>query len=156
MWTLELPWWELVLRAAAVYAALLVLVRLSGKRTVGQFTPFDMLVVLLLSESVSNALTGGDDSLVAGLLCAATLIALNAALAWLTSRSPRVERLLQGREVLLARNGRVYDDVLRRERVSEDDFDKALRRADCPRGEIGAAFLEADGHITVTRRNPAR
>ena len=59
MWDLSLPWWELTLRALAVYAALLLLMRLSGRRTVGQFTPFDLLVVMLLSESVSNALSGG-------------------------------------------------------------------------------------------------
>ncbi|MBL8302405.1 MAG: DUF421 domain-containing protein, partial [Ideonella sp.] len=113
MFQLELPWWELVTRAALIYAGLLVLVRISGKRTVGQFTPFDLLIVMLLSESVSNGMLGGDDSLVAGLLVAATLIALNLAAAFVTSRSERMERLLDGEPVIVGRDGHPHDHVLR-------------------------------------------
>jgi uncharacterized membrane protein YcaP (DUF421 family) len=152
MFELDLPWWELVARAALVYAALLVLVRLTGKRTVGQFTPFDLLVMLLLSEAVSNALSGGDDSVGGGLLAAGTLLALNVLVAWLTARSRRVETLIQGRAVLLGRDGRVYDEVLLRERVGQADFDKALREADCRLEEMRCAFLEADGSISILKR----
>lgn len=152
MFELDLPWWELVARAALVYAALLVLVRLTGKRTVGQFTPFDLLVMLLLSEAVSNALSGGDDSVGGGLLAAGTLLALNVLVAWLTARSRRVETLIQGRAVLLGRDGRVYDDVLLRERVGQADFDKALREADCRLEDMRCAFLEADGSISILKR----
>ena len=72
MWSISQPWWELVLRAAIVYTLPLVLICLSGRQTMGQFTPFDLLVVMLLSESMSDALSGGDDTLAAGLLSAAT------------------------------------------------------------------------------------
>ena len=105
MFDMDLPWWEFIARGAVIYLALLVLVRLSGKRTVGQFTPFDLVVVLLLSEAVSNGLSGGDDSVSGGLIVAATLVGLNFGLALLTSRSRRAEELLEGREVLLGRNG---------------------------------------------------
>ena len=70
MWNLDVDWWELLLRGTVVYAALLVMVRLSGKRTVGQFTPFDLLVVMLLSEAVSDSLRGGDESITGGLIVA--------------------------------------------------------------------------------------
>lgn len=152
MFELDLPWWELVARAALVYAALLVLVRLTGKRTVGQFTPFDLLVMLLLSEAVSNALSGGDDSVGGGLLAAGTLLALNVLVAWLTARSRRAESLIQGRAVLLGRDGQVYDEVLLRERVGQADFDKALREADCRLEDMRCAFLEADGSISILKR----
>lgn len=152
MFELELPWWELVTRAALTYAALLLLVRVSGKRTVGQFTPFDLLIVMLLSESVSNGMLGGDDSLAAGLLVATTLIALNLAAAFATSRSERLERLLDGEPVIVGRDGRPFDQVLRRHRISRGDFDKALRQADCDLARMKLAILEHDGHISVLRR----
>jgi uncharacterized membrane protein YcaP (DUF421 family) len=152
MFELELPWWEYVARGTLIYIGLLALVRLSGKRTVGQFTPFDLIVMLLLSEAVSDALSGGDDSVAGGLLVAATLIALNFALAWITSHHRGAEHLLEGREVLLGRNGVVYQDVLRRERVSADDFDKVLRENDCTLDHMRCAFLEADGSISILKR----
>ena len=152
MFDIELPWWEFVARGALVYLGLLLLVRLSGKRTVGQFTPFDLIVMLLLSEAVSNALSGGDDSVSGGLIVAATLIALNYGLAWLTSHHRPAEQLLEGREVLLGRNGVIYEDVLRRQRVSPADVDKVLRENDCLLKEMRCAFLEADGSISVIKR----
>lgn len=153
MLDLHLPWWEFVVRGAAVYLALLLLVRLSGKRTVGQFTPFDLVVVVLLSESVSNALVGGDQSLVGGLISATTLITLNYGFAWLTARSKVAEKIVEGREVVLGRHGRVYGDVLQRERVSQADFDEALREHDCSLEEMRCAFLETDGQISILKRD---
>lgn len=153
MFSPSLPWWEFPARAALVYAALLVMVRLSGKRTVGQFTPFDLLVVMLLSESVSNALGGGDDSVAGGLMAAASLIVLNGVVAIASARSRRVERLVEGDAVLIGRDGRLYDEVLRRHRVGAGDIARALREADCEVHELRLAFLEADGSISVQKRS---
>lgn len=152
MLQMNLPWWELSLRVALVYVALLVMVRLSGKRTVGQFTPFDLLVMLLLSETVSNALTGGEASLTGGLVAAATLILINGAVGLLTAWSRRVERLVEGEAVLLGRNGRIYDHLLRRHRVGRDDVDRALREADCALADMRCLFLESNGSLTVMQR----
>lgn len=149
---MDLPWWEFAVRGAVIYLSLLVLVRLSGKRTVGQFTPFDLVVVLLLSEAVSNGLSGGDESITGGLIAAATLVGLNFGLAWITSRSRRAEELVEGREVLLGRNGVLYEDVMRSQRVSEADIQKVLRENDCLLKEMRCAFLEADGNISVIKR----
>ena len=152
MFDLELPWWEFVVRACVVYACLLVLIRLSGKRTVGQFTPIDLVVVLLLSESVSNGLSGGDPSLAGGLISAATLIALNTSVGWLTSHNAALERVIQGREVVLGRNGKIYTEILKRELVSDADFQEALREHDCKLQDMRCAFLETDGTISVLKR----
>ncbi len=76
MFDMALPWWEFVVRGTVVYLVLLLMVRISGRRTVGQFTPFDLLVVMLLSEAVSNSLVGGDESLIGGLIIAAVLMGL--------------------------------------------------------------------------------
>lgn len=155
MFSLDLDGWELVLRATLVYAALLLLMRLSGKRTVGQFTPFDLLVMLLLSESVSNALTGGDESLPGGLLSAVTLIVLNGLVGLATTRSRRLERLLEGEPVLIGRDGRFFERVMKRHRVGDSDVQRALREADCPQREMACAFLESNGSITVLKKPPA-
>ncbi|AEG94914.1 DUF421 domain-containing protein [Ramlibacter tataouinensis] len=152
MLDLQLPWWEFVVRAAAVYAALMVMVRLTGKRTVGQFTPFDLLVVMLLSEAVSDALSGGDESLLGGLIVAATLVVLNMVMAVVTSRSDKADRLLQGAPVLVGRDGVIYEDVLKRQRVPVADVEKALRSADCDVQDMRMAILEADGSINVMKK----
>ena len=149
---MDLPWWEFIARGAVIYLVLLLLVRLSGKRSVGQFTPFDLVVVLLLSEAVSNGLSGGDDSVSGGLIVAATLVGLNYGLGVITSRWPRAEEIVEGREVLLGRNGVLYKDVMRRQRVSEADVHKVLRENDCLLKEMRCAFLEADGSISVIKR----
>jgi uncharacterized membrane protein YcaP (DUF421 family) len=152
MFDLSLPWWEPVARAVVIYVALLVFVRLSGKRTVGQFTPFDLLVVLLLSEGVSSGLTGGDESVTGGLLIAATLIGLNGLVAVVSARSPKLDAMLAGVPVLLGRDGKTFHTVLVRHRVSEGDFQKALREADCTMSEMESAVLEADGTISIAKR----
>lgn len=154
MFELARPWWELVVRAGAVYFALLLMVRISGKRTVGQFTPFDLLVVMLLSESVSASLAGGDDSLAGGLILAATLIALNLGVAYATARSDRIERLIQGRPMLIGRDGEVFRDKLLSNHLSMADFEQALREADCPAKDMRCAFLEADGRISILKTAP--
>lgn len=149
MFDLSLPWWEYVVRGVAIYAALLLMMRLSGKRTIGQFTPFDLLVVMLLSESVSPGLTGGDESLAGGLIVVVTLVALNVAIASLTARSRKVADLVEGTAVLLGRDGKVFHEALRRNHVAESDLEQSLREADCPREKMKYAFLEADGKITI-------
>jgi len=152
MFDFSLPWWEFIVRAAAVYLALMLMVRLAGKRTVGQFTPFDLLVVMLLSESVSNSLSGGDESLVGGLVVAATLMVLNTAFAVASARSRRVEEVTEGTPVLVGRDGAVFEQVLRRERVGIGEFEKALREADCELADVKCAFLETDGSFSILKR----
>lgn len=153
MFDMGLPWWEFVVRGLAVYLLLLVMVRLSGRRTVGQFTPFDLLVVVLLSEAVSNSLNGGDESLIGGLIVAATLVVINSLVALASSRNARIEKLVDGNAVLIGRDGVFFDKVVRNCRLSQADLEEALREHDCPRAEMKCAFLEADGEITILR-NP--
>jgi uncharacterized membrane protein YcaP (DUF421 family) len=149
MFDMEMPWWEFIVRGTIIYCTLLVLVRLTGKRTVGQFSPFDLMVVMLLSESVSNSLSGGDTSLIGGLIVAITLIGLNVIIAFLTSRSRKMAEIVDGSAVLLGRNGKLFKDVLKKNRVSEEEVEQALREADCPLEKMKCAFLEADGKITI-------
>src|SRR3954470_10843496 len=144
MFDLSIPWWEFIVRAGTVYLVLLVMVRLTGKRTIGQFTPFDLVVVLLLSEAVSGAINAQDKSLPGGLIAAATLLGIDYAIAWGSSRSKRFNEAMQGNPVLVGRDGVIYEDVLKRERVPRGDVEKALRDADCEIEDMRMVILEAD------------
>ena len=152
MFDLDLAWWEFIVRGAVVYLALLLMVRLSGRRTVGQLTPFDLLVVMLLSEAVSNSLSGGDDSLAGGLIVAATLIALNMGVALLSANSKRASSMLDGTAILIGRDGQFFDKVVKQCRITESDLEQALRTADCERKDMRTAYLEADGEITIQKK----
>ncbi|HWU96981.1 MAG TPA: YetF domain-containing protein [Oxalicibacterium sp.] len=152
MLDLDMPWWEFIVRGAIVYLVLLVIVRLSGKRTVGQFTPFDLLVVMLLSEGVSNSLTGGDESLVGGLLVAVTLVSLNLGVAWMTAHSRKAADLVDGTPTLVGRDGRIFEDTLKKLRVGVADVEQALRESDCELAEMKCAILESDGTISIMKK----
>ncbi len=150
MFELGLPWWELVVRAVAVYGVLLLLVRVAGKRSIGQFTPFDMILLILLGSAVQNSLLGDDTTLIGGLILAATLIGLHYALGWISARNARAQKLIEGEPVLLARDGEVLEACLRRECISAADFDEAMRRGGIrARANIACAWLETDGRITL-------
>ena len=151
MFDLQASWWELPVRAAVIYIALLIMVRLSGRRTVGQFTPFDLLVVMLLSESVSSGLNGGEDSVTGGLLAAATLVALNLVIAYATSRSAKMQSLVEGRAVLIGRKGEIFHDILKQHRIPVSDVEQSLREADCAQADMKYACLESDGKISILK-----
>jgi len=152
LFDLAMPWWEFVLRAVVVYVAILVMVRMSGKRTVGQFTPFDMVLLVLLGTAVQNSLIGEDVSLVGGLILAATLIALNYLVGWITARSALADRVVEGVPVVLAKAGQRFDQVLKRQLVNAADFDEALRDAGCTQiSDVWLALLETNGQITIIK-----
>lgn len=151
MFDLQVPVWELLARAVLIYFALFLMVRLSGKRTVGQFTPFDLLVVMLLSEAVSNGLSGGEDSVTGAWILAAALILMNGLLGFISSRSKKLERLLEGSPVLIGRDGQWFPQVMRRHRIGQADVQKALREADCSLRDMKLAILESDGTISIVQ-----
>jgi len=153
LWELGMPWYEFLLRATAVYVVVLLMTRLSGKRSVGQTTPFDVLVIVLLGTAVQNSLIGEDTSLLGGLILAATLLSLNWLVGFLTARWKRFDRMVEGTPVVLVRKGEVYWQELRRCNVSPADLDVAMRTNDCrDHAEIDLAMLETSGSITVQKR----
>ena len=144
------PWWEIVLRGTVVYFALMLLLRLSGKRTVGQFTPFDLLVLVLLGDAVQGAMIAGDESLLGGLLLAMTLLAWNRLVGFVTARSEPVALVVEGKAEILARNGHVFRDALKSADLTLDDLEEAMRDHSVPSvNKIRLAVLERDGTITV-------
>jgi uncharacterized membrane protein YcaP (DUF421 family) len=156
MWNLAIPLWELVLRAGIVYAFLLVLLRLTGKRQIGQLAPFDLVLLLVLSNAVQNSMNGGDNSLIGGIVSAATLVALNYAVGYATFRSRRLEALIEGRPQIIIHNGRVFEDVMRHAQLTHHELNAALRQAGCTcPEEVQTAVLENNGSISVVTRSVA-
>jgi uncharacterized membrane protein YcaP (DUF421 family) len=140
----------IVVRTLAVYAALLVGLRLAGKRELGQATAFDLVVVLVIANAVQNAMVGPDTSLNGGLLAAGTLLAANWLVGRLGLRSAWLRQRLTGSPVLLVHEGTLLDENLRREGVTEDEVRQALREHGVDDlAEVKLAVLEVDGTISV-------
>jgi uncharacterized membrane protein YcaP (DUF421 family) len=155
MLTLAVPWWELVLRSAVVFGVLLLLLRLTGKRQVGQLAPNDLVLLLILSNAVQNSMNAGDNSLVGGLISATTLVGLNLALNRLVVKHRRIERLLEGRPQILVRDGNVYEAALADAGITHDELGGALRQNGCADArEVHLAILETNGSISVLKRHP--
>ncbi|BEP93622.1 DUF421 domain-containing protein [Acidovorax sp. sif1233] len=153
MWEMNVPWWEFVLRGVVVYVFLLVFLRLTGKRQTGQYAPFDLVLLLILSNAVQNSMNAGDNSLVGGLVSATTLIGCHVVLAQLTFRFAWMERLIDGTPRVLVEQGQVNADLLRKELLSPDDLEAALRASGCLHlHEVERATIETNGQITVVLR----
>jgi len=153
MWTLSLPWWELIVRSLIVYAFLLILLRLTGKRQIGQLAPFDLVLLLVLSNAVQNSMNGGDNYVLGGLISATTLIALNFLVGYLTYRNKRLEVLIEGQPEVLIHNGKLFEHVMTRAQLTHHELNAALRQAGCLSvAEVHCAILENNGTITVTQR----
>jgi uncharacterized membrane protein YcaP (DUF421 family) len=150
MWIPEVTVLERVIRATVGYGFLLVAFRITGKRQVGQLTPFDFVVMLIISNVLQNAMIGPDNSVTGGLVGALTIFALNIIVARLTFASPRLEALIEGTSTTLVREGVVDMDAMRRELVTREELHTALREA----GIVGVenaryAVLENTGHISA-------
>jgi uncharacterized membrane protein YcaP (DUF421 family) len=143
---------QIMLRTGIIYLLVLIGVRLSGKREVGQMTPFDLTLLLLLSNSVQNAMTGPDTSLTGGAVAACTLLVLNYSVAAVSGSNRRLRRLIQGEPSLLVHDGKVIESHMARERVSMDELHRALREHginSCD--QVALAVLEVDGSISCLK-----
>jgi uncharacterized membrane protein YcaP (DUF421 family) len=154
VFNMTVSWWELVLRALATYVFMIALLRITGKRQVGQLAPFDLVLLLVISNAVQNSINGGDNSLVGGFISAISLVAANYTLSWATHRSKRVAGLVEGRPQVLIHNGRLYADVMHKEMLTQHELDAALRCAGVASMEhVHFAILETNGQITVRARS---
>lgn len=142
-----------VLRAVVVYVFLLILLRCTGKRQVGQMAPFDLVLLLVLSNAVQNSMNGGDNSITGGMLLSVTLVGLNWFVAWLTYRSKRLEALIEGRPVILIHNGHIDDKGLNDVKMTRHELEAALRAQGCAGPEeVRFAVLENNGSVSVIPR----
>jgi uncharacterized membrane protein YcaP (DUF421 family) len=150
------PLLEKVLRSVLVFAFLVVALRLGGKRELGQLNILDLAVLLLASNALQNAMIGADNSLVGGVVGAATLFALNYAFVRLTYRNPRARRLLEGTARVLLKDGRVVPDALRREAITLEELrSAALERGFERLADVELIVLESNGHLAIMGREAA-
>lgn len=147
-----------IFHAASVYIVLLVIFRVAGKRTLNDMTTFDLVLVLIISEAVQQGMVGSDSSLTNAFLLVVTLVSIDILLSVLKHRFPGFGRALDGRPVVIVRDGELLERVAARERVDEDDVMSAAR---CLHGiehmaQIKHAVLEAGGKISIIPREPDR
>lgn len=143
---------NILLRTAAIYLVVLIGVRLSGKREVGQMTPFDLTLLLLLSNAVQNAMTGPDTSLWGGVVAACTLLVMNYFVAELSGANRRFRKFVEGQPSLLIHDGQIIAAHMAKEHVSADELHRALREhgiADYK--DVALAVLEIDGSISCLK-----
>lgn len=143
---------EILVRTGVMYLFVLAGVRLSGKREVGQMTPFDLVLLLLLANAVQNAMTGPDTSLVGGVVAAGTLLVMNYLVADLAGVNRRFRKFVQGSPSLLIHDGHLLAPNLAREHVTLDEIERALREHGIGSiQDVSLAVLEVDGSISVLK-----
>jgi uncharacterized membrane protein YcaP (DUF421 family) len=143
---------EIVARTAAIYLVVLLGVRLTGKREVGQMTPFDLTLLLLISNAVQNAMTGPDTSLPGGVIAACTLLLMNYAVAEASGANRRFRRLVQGSPTLLIHDGELIPSHMAREHVTLDEVMRALREHGIASvKDVSLGVLEVDGTISALK-----
>jgi len=154
---LALPWWAFVWRGVAVYLAVLIFLRLAGKRSFGDMSPFDIVVLIVVGGALRTAIVGKDASFIGPLIAVASIILTNKIIGWLTARWRIFDRAVQGRPAVLAINGMRDSRALNRYDISDSEFDRELRAHGLENeGDIVIARLESNGKITFIRRQERR
>ena len=145
---------EAIIKATLVYLVLLVLFRIAGKRTLAEVTPFDLVLLLIISEAVQQALIDSDNSMTNAFLLVVTLLTMNVGLSLLKQRSPKFEQLIDGTPIVVVENGTVHRARLDKDRLDEADILEAARMAHGIErlDQIKYAVLEKSGEISVVPR----
>ncbi len=145
----SIPWWELVVRAIVIYIALLVALRLFGKREVGQFTLYDLVFILLVANALQPAITGPDTSVVGGIVLVVALVGTNALVGRL-DRVPRLHKFLSAAPAVIIQEGKFLPEVMRREGVTTEEVEMAMREHGVIElNEVRLGVLEPDGTISI-------
>ena len=147
---MSIHWWELIARGLIVYFFLILILRSTGKRQIGQMSPFDLVLLMVLSNAVQNSMNGGDNSVTSGLILAVTLVIANWTVGKITSSSKTMEQLIEGDPQVLFHNGKVYEKSMKDCQVTRQELIAAVHKAGYADLEaIRAAILENDGTISV-------
>jgi uncharacterized membrane protein YcaP (DUF421 family) len=152
MWSMNAPIWVFILRAVLVYVVILFLLRLSGKRQIGQMGAAEFVSILLISNAVQNSMNGGDNSIVAGVVMAVVLMMIARVFQIGSYRSRKLMYFIQGRPRLLMHNGEVLKENLKAELLTIQDLKRLLRRQGVPHlHDVHQAVLESDGSLSIIR-----
>lgn len=150
MWTLETPWYELVIRATCIFVFVFILMRLWGKKHMGELAAFDFIVLLFMSEAIQNSLIGDEKSIFGGMIVISTFFILNILMNKTTFRSRRMEKLLDGDAKVLIWKGKVNEQALQEEEITWQELHEAIRQQGVLKvSDVKQATLESNGHISV-------
>ena len=152
MFTLSLPWWEFCLRGLIVYVFLLGALRLTGQRQIGQLSPFDFVMLFILSNAVQNSMNGGDNSVTGGLILVLTLILIHWVISYLSFRYKWFAQAVDGKPEVLIHNGKLIRPTMKKEKITQDELDSILRRNGVAKvEEVKVALVESNGQISVIK-----
>lgn len=150
MFEMSVPWWEFVVRGVVVYTFLIMLLRVTGKRQIGQLSPFDLVLLLIISNAVQNSMNAGDNSLIGGLISATSLVAINYLLGLITFKNKKLEAIVEGRPQILIHNGKVFEDVMLDAKLTHQELGSTLRQLGFFEiKDIKLAILETNGKVTA-------
>ena len=153
MLSMSLPWWEFIVRGVVVYVFMLLLLRLGGRKQVGQLSPFDFVLLLIISNAVQNSMNGGDNSLIGGLIIAMALVGINGLIGFFNLRSKKFSYLIEGRPEVFIHNGKLFEEVLVKEKISHDELKAILRKNGVLHfEEVRYAVIESTGDISIIKK----
>lgn len=146
---------DTILRAAFVYLFLLIIFRIAGKRALGQITTFDLVLTMIISEAIQQAMIDNDNSITNAVLLVITLVGLNIGFSLLKQRSPTVDRWVEGSPLVVFDRGELLEDRMRKERIDEETILESARQDHGLRGrdEIDYAVVEPSGHISIIKKD---
>ena len=153
MWHLTQPWWEFILRAVLIYFTIFLLFRIMGKKQLGQMSPFDLILLLIVSESVSNGLGAADSSLTAALISASTLLSMSYFMDLMAFKSKKFEKWIEGEPQIIIANGKVRQSTRKKEMITPEELKSALRKENIDDvKDVKYAILETNGKLTVIKK----
>lgn len=156
MFHLHLPILEKIVRPMIVYVCLILFLRLFGKRELAQLNPFDLVVLLSLSNTVQNAIIGDDNTISGGIIGAFSLLAVNWVLMRVLYRLPKLNKALEGSETILVRNGVIDQEAMRKETMTELELLEVLHKQGLSGiSEVQKCVLEPNGNFYVEARTPS-
>jgi uncharacterized membrane protein YcaP (DUF421 family) len=154
MWTFNISLLEIALRTIIIYIVVLVGIRLTGKREVGQMAVFELVLILLLANAVQNAMTGPDTSLAGGVVAACTLLITNAIVTRASSRSRKLRAAIEGTPTVLILKGKMVTKNMEKEHIAHEELEQVLREHGISTAvDVGIAVLEVDGSISVLKKD---
>ena len=159
IFSLDVPWLEIVLRGTIIYISLFILLRVVLKRQAGSLGMTDLLLITLIADASQNAMAGEYHSIPAGLILVSTIIFWNYAFDWLSYKSSWFSRLIEPTPLPLIRQGKMLRRNMRHELITEDELMSQLREQGLDDvGKVKEAFMEPDGHISVVahKQKPAK
>ena len=156
MFVLGLPVLEKILRPIIVYVFLIIGLRLSGKRELAQLNPFDLIVLLTLSNTVQNAIIGDDNSVTGGIIGAASLLAINYLVVRFLYDHRKLDQVVEGSPDVLIENGKIHEHKLKKELITKEELAAAARKQGFDSlAEVQQCVLEPGGTLSFTARKPA-